>query len=257
MSLHPLRPRIQQLHLEGADPAVGQRHAVRVPLGRAARARIRRAGAVRPIPAAGRRRQGRRRKLDHHRASRPPSSRPQPLDPRRRRGPPSPLPRPGVRPARHGHCAGRRRQCASARPSTRIRTGSKRGWNASAATTTGSRSELGDDGWAAGERFTLADCAAAPALFYADWIEPIGPERPKLAAYRARLLAHPAVSQGGRAGTALPPLLPAGRTRPRLKPGVRRLAIQAKAGAVLSVCQASITPRSLASCVRSPPLRSG
>lgn len=49
--------------------------------------------------------------------------------------------------------------------------------------------------WAAGDRFTLADCAAAPALFYADWIVPIGDDRPRLAAYRARLLTHPAVSR--------------------------------------------------------------
>jgi glutathione S-transferase len=49
--------------------------------------------------------------------------------------------------------------------------------------------------WAAGEQFTLADCAAAPSLFYADWIEEIGPKRPKLAAYRARLLAHPIVAR--------------------------------------------------------------
>jgi glutathione S-transferase len=51
------------------------------------------------------------------------------------------------------------------------------------------------DGWAAGDAFTLADCAAAPSLFYADWVEPIGDSRPKLAAYRARLLAHPAVAR--------------------------------------------------------------
>lgn len=54
---------------------------------------------------------------------------------------------------------------------------------------------LGDGPWAAGADFTLADCAAAPSLFYADWVEQIGPERPKLAAYRARLLAHPVVSR--------------------------------------------------------------
>lgn len=53
---------------------------------------------------------------------------------------------------------------------------------------------LGDE-WAAGDQFTLADCAAAPSLFYADWIEEIGPLRPKLDAYRARLLAHPAVAR--------------------------------------------------------------
>jgi glutathione S-transferase len=54
---------------------------------------------------------------------------------------------------------------------------------------------LGDGPWAAGEQFTLADCAAAPALFYADWVEEIGPGRPKLKAYRERLLAHPVVAR--------------------------------------------------------------
>lgn len=53
-----------------------------------------------------------------------------------------------------------------------------------------------DDGpWAAGDQFTLADCAAAPSLFYADWVEEIGPARPRLTAYRARLLAHPIVAR--------------------------------------------------------------
>ena len=54
---------------------------------------------------------------------------------------------------------------------------------------------LGDGPWAVGEEFTLADCAAAPSLFYADWVEEIGPNRPRLAAYRARLLAHPVVAR--------------------------------------------------------------
>jgi glutathione S-transferase len=54
---------------------------------------------------------------------------------------------------------------------------------------------LPESGWAAGEGFTLADCAAAPALFYADWVEEIGAKRPKLTAYRARLLAHPIVAR--------------------------------------------------------------
>ena len=54
---------------------------------------------------------------------------------------------------------------------------------------------LGDGPWAVGESFTMADCAAAPSLFYADWVEGIGPERPRLAAYRARLLAHPIVAR--------------------------------------------------------------
>lgn len=54
---------------------------------------------------------------------------------------------------------------------------------------------IGDGPWAAGDDFTLADCAAAPSLFYADWVERIGPSRPRLAAYRARLLAHPIVAR--------------------------------------------------------------
>ncbi|MEO7564316.1 MAG: glutathione S-transferase family protein [Sphingomicrobium sp.] len=54
---------------------------------------------------------------------------------------------------------------------------------------------LPDSAWAAGDRFTLADCAAAPSLFYADWVDRIGQGRPRLNAYRARLLAHSAVSR--------------------------------------------------------------
>ena len=49
------------------------------------------------------------------------------------------------------------------------------------------------DRWATGNAFTLADCAAAPALFYADWVHPI-PAGP-LSAYRARLLAYAPVAQ--------------------------------------------------------------
>ncbi len=56
-------------------------------------------------------------------------------------------------------------------------------------------SNLGDGEWAVGDAFTMADCAAAPALFYSDWVEEIGTSRPRLAAYRARLLAHPSVAR--------------------------------------------------------------
>lgn len=48
--------------------------------------------------------------------------------------------------------------------------------------------------WAAGE-FGIADCAAAPALFYADWVHPIPEEHTALRAYRARLLARPSVAR--------------------------------------------------------------
>jgi glutathione S-transferase len=47
--------------------------------------------------------------------------------------------------------------------------------------------------WAAGSEFTLADCAAAPALFYADWVQPIGESFPRVRDYRKRVLARPSV----------------------------------------------------------------
>lgn len=49
--------------------------------------------------------------------------------------------------------------------------------------------------WATGDDFTLADCAAAPALFYADWVQRIGERFPVLRAYRARLLARPSFAR--------------------------------------------------------------
>jgi glutathione S-transferase len=49
--------------------------------------------------------------------------------------------------------------------------------------------------WAAGDAFTLADAAAAPALFYADWVQRIGEDRTVLQAYRARLLARPSFAR--------------------------------------------------------------
>ena len=49
--------------------------------------------------------------------------------------------------------------------------------------------------WAAGERFTLADCAAVPALFYGDMRQPIPGEHANLNAYRRRLEARPAAAR--------------------------------------------------------------
>ncbi len=47
--------------------------------------------------------------------------------------------------------------------------------------------------WAAGDDFTLADCAAAPSLLYADWAHAIDTKHRNLRAFRARLLARPSV----------------------------------------------------------------
>jgi glutathione S-transferase len=49
--------------------------------------------------------------------------------------------------------------------------------------------------WAAGDAFTMADCAAAPSLFYADWTYQIPESYPTLRAYRARLLARPSFAR--------------------------------------------------------------
>lgn len=49
--------------------------------------------------------------------------------------------------------------------------------------------------WAAGEAFTMADCAALPALFYADKIVPFQESHPTLAAYLARLEARSSVAR--------------------------------------------------------------
>lgn len=49
--------------------------------------------------------------------------------------------------------------------------------------------------WAANGRFGIADCAAAPALFYAHWGFPIPDRLAELRAYRARLLARPSIAR--------------------------------------------------------------
>ena len=49
--------------------------------------------------------------------------------------------------------------------------------------------------WAIGDSLSLADCAAAPSLFYADWVHEIAASYPTLRAYRSRLLAWPAFAR--------------------------------------------------------------
>lgn len=64
--------------------------------------------------------------------------------------------------------------------------------------------------WAAGADFTLADCAAAPSLFYADWTHPIAGTFPLLRAYRARLLARPTFARAVEDGRPYRHLFPLG-----------------------------------------------
>lgn len=49
--------------------------------------------------------------------------------------------------------------------------------------------------WACGEEFSLADCAASPALFYAGIVAPFPPGHTHLAAYFERLMARPSVQR--------------------------------------------------------------
>jgi len=57
-------------------------------------------------------------------------------------------------------------------------------------------SGLAADGWVAGSGFTLADCAAAPALYYGNrFYGPFNDSHPKAMAYLARLLARPSYAR--------------------------------------------------------------
>jgi len=49
--------------------------------------------------------------------------------------------------------------------------------------------------WANGEVFTLADCAAAPSLFYADKVMPFATTHPNAAAYLKRLMQRPSYAR--------------------------------------------------------------
>jgi len=64
--------------------------------------------------------------------------------------------------------------------------------------------------WATGDDFTLADCAAAPSLFYADWTHRIAETFPLLRAYRARLLARPSFARAVEEAREFRPLFPLG-----------------------------------------------
>jgi len=49
--------------------------------------------------------------------------------------------------------------------------------------------------WAMGDAFSMADCAAAPSLFYANMVMPFGETYPNTAKYLDRLLARPSFAR--------------------------------------------------------------
>jgi glutathione S-transferase len=64
--------------------------------------------------------------------------------------------------------------------------------------------------WAAGETFSLADCGAAPFLFYADWTHRIDPSFANVIAYRQRLLARPSFARAVDEARPYRPFFPLG-----------------------------------------------
>ncbi|CAH2776410.1 MAG: Maleylacetoacetate isomerase (EC @ Glutathione S-transferase [uncultured Paraburkholderia sp.] len=67
-----------------------------------------------------------------------------------------------------------------------------------------------DREWAAAGTFSLADCAAAPALFYADWTHAIDPKFTQVRACRERLLARPSFARAVDEARPYRPLFPLG-----------------------------------------------
>jgi glutathione S-transferase len=55
--------------------------------------------------------------------------------------------------------------------------------------------QMAGGAWAMGEAFRLADCAAAPSLFYAHMVEPFGETCKNVTAYLERLKARPSFAR--------------------------------------------------------------
>ena len=55
--------------------------------------------------------------------------------------------------------------------------------------------EMATKTWAMGDAFSMADCAAAPALFYADKVMPFGTTHKNVAGYFDRLMRRPSFAR--------------------------------------------------------------
>ena len=66
-----------------------------------------------------------------------------------------------------------------------------------------------------GDIFTMADCAAAPALFYANLVLPFGDTHPNVAAYFGRLMARPSFARAVKEAQAVLPPVPAVAATPQ------------------------------------------
>ena len=68
--------------------------------------------------------------------------------------------------------------------------------------------------WAMGDAFSIADCAAAPALFYADLVLPFGDTYPNTATYLRRLMERPSFARVVREAEPYRALFPRGELEP-------------------------------------------
>jgi len=82
--------------------------------------------------------------------------------------------------------------------------------------------EMASQTWALGQEFTLADCSALPALYYANRVHPLGPHT-RTAAYLERLLDRPSVSRVLREATPYFHLFPEDRRHEAASEPARRM----------------------------------
>jgi glutathione S-transferase len=81
--------------------------------------------------------------------------------------------------------------------------------------------EIGSRHWAMGDDFSLVDCAAAPALLYAETVVPIDAAQADLKSYLDRLIAHPSFARVLKEAEPSFKFFPM-ETKPRTKPAAPR-----------------------------------
>jgi glutathione S-transferase len=68
--------------------------------------------------------------------------------------------------------------------------------------------EMAGKQWAMGDDFTMADCSAAPALYYANLVQPFGTSQRNVTRYFERLLARPSFARAVKEGDPYRHLFP-------------------------------------------------
>jgi len=54
---------------------------------------------------------------------------------------------------------------------------------------------IGERGWFVGDALSIVECAAAPSLYYANRVEPLGGAYPRVSAYLERLMSRPSMKR--------------------------------------------------------------